>query len=214
MPTGYTAGILDGKITTFSQFVKQSMRAFGACNHMVDMNFEEDYIERSPSSFYKTKIKELEGVIEQISLLTDAEILENKKKELEEKKRDILEQIKKKEKYTNVLMEILKEAKEWEPPTEEHVGIKSFMIDQLESTIKYDCDLLYEKNKLKKVQAELENFPNFELVTEERTKRIEKAKTDIEDYTKEYEKEIKRCQEANQWVKELLGSLEPRNKKK
>lgn len=87
------------------------------------------------------------------------------------------------------------------------------MIDQLESTIKYDCNLLYEKNKLKKVQAELENLPNL-LVTEERTKRIEKAKTDIEDYTKEYEKEIKRSQEANQWVKELLGSLEPRNKKK
>ena len=30
MPTGYTAGIIDGKTETFQDFEKQCMRAFGA----------------------------------------------------------------------------------------------------------------------------------------------------------------------------------------
>lgn len=34
MPTGYTAGILDNKITTFSEFALLCSRAFGATIHM------------------------------------------------------------------------------------------------------------------------------------------------------------------------------------
>ena len=36
MPTGYTAGILEGKIKTFPEFAKICMRAFGAAIHMRD----------------------------------------------------------------------------------------------------------------------------------------------------------------------------------
>ena len=43
MPTGYTAGIIDGKTETFQDFAKQCMRAFGVTIHMRDENMDKGY---------------------------------------------------------------------------------------------------------------------------------------------------------------------------
>ncbi len=58
MPTGYTAGIIDGTTTTFQQFAKQCIRNFGATIHMRDEPSDVEYIERIPSDFHTKAIEE------------------------------------------------------------------------------------------------------------------------------------------------------------
>ncbi len=63
MPTGYTAGILDGKITTFQQFAKQCMRAFGATIHMRDDDMDAEITPRTPSDYYSKEIEKAKNII-------------------------------------------------------------------------------------------------------------------------------------------------------
>ncbi len=86
MPTGYTAEILDGKITTFPQFAKQCMRAFGATIHMRDDDMDAEFTPRTPSDYYAKEIKKANQVIKEAELLTDEEIIDARKKELQESK--------------------------------------------------------------------------------------------------------------------------------
>jgi hypothetical protein len=59
MPTGYTAGILDGKINTFPEFATECMKAFGACIHMRDDDISTTYRPRKVDDYYIKKIKEI-----------------------------------------------------------------------------------------------------------------------------------------------------------
>ena len=43
MPTGFTAGILDGKINSFREFALVCVRAFGAAAHMRDDGLNIEY---------------------------------------------------------------------------------------------------------------------------------------------------------------------------
>ena len=58
MPTGYTAGIIDGKTETFQEFAKQCMRAFGATIHMRDENMDKEYEPRTPSDYHTKALEE------------------------------------------------------------------------------------------------------------------------------------------------------------
>lgn len=53
MPTGYTAGILDGEINTFEEFAKTCMRAFGATIHMRDEPLSKTYEPEKTSDYHK-----------------------------------------------------------------------------------------------------------------------------------------------------------------
>ena len=84
MPTGYTAGILDEKITNFPQFAKLCMRAFGATIHMRDEDMNIEYKKRVPSDFYQKEIEKAKQVIRDASMFSDEQIMQAKIEELEQ----------------------------------------------------------------------------------------------------------------------------------
>lgn len=203
MPTGYTAGILDGEITTFPQFAKQCMRAFGATIHMRDDNMDVEYTPRTPSDYYSKEIDKAKQLLKDVEILSDEEITRNRKDQLQKDKEYHLKAIEKAKIDTKKMNEILKDVITWQPPTSEHTGIKDFMIDQIEKTIDFDCKTKYHDEALLKIELELLTLNASEI----RKDMIEKAKKDFEYHTKNYNEDVERCEKSNQWVSDFISSL-------
>lgn len=203
MPTGYTYGIIDGTITSFPQFAKQCIRAFGAAIHMRDDDGKEEYRERVPSDHHKKELKRAKNDLKNAQKLPDDLLVKAKIKELEvtriRKRKYLEESIINEQRLTKMLNEV----RSWTPPTTEHEGIKKFMIEQLESTIDFDCNSRDYNNDIVKIDSEISNANAIEI----RAELIKKAQWDVDYHTKELAEEIKRCENSNKWVSDLINSL-------
>jgi len=152
MPTGYTTRIIDGDITTFEEFAKLCARAFGATIHMRDENLDKEYEPRIPSDYYSRVIAETKEEIERIKNSTDEEI---KLDILNKYNKDLLyhkNKIEEIERHASSLTPMLEKAQSYVPPTEEHIGIREFMIEQLRQTIDRDCDTEYHIERIKEIE--------------------------------------------------------------
>jgi hypothetical protein len=81
----------------------------------------------------------------------------------------------------------------WEPTTEENASLKDYAIDQLKSSIDWDCKV-YEP-------------PTKHTAEEWLQGRIEATESSLAFYKKQKEAEIKRVNESNKWVTELVESI-------
>lgn len=203
MPTGYTAGILDGKIKDFKQFAKLCMRNFGATIHMRDDEMSAEYVPREPSDYHLKAIKEANKLLADSQSLSDDEIINLRKSELLRDQGYHKEAIVKAEKNADNLKTFLDEARKYNPPTEDHSGIKVFMIDQIIQTINFDCGTSYHAEKILAIENELENLSAKSV----RLSMKEKAVKDLRYHEDEYDKDLRRCQESNEWVRRFLSSL-------
>ena len=203
MPTGYTAGIIDGTTVTFPYFAKQCMRAFGATIHMRDENMDKEYEPKTPSDYHVKALVKAKEMLKQAETFTDAELIEMRTKELEESILYHTERIAKTKIANAKLEEFLTKAIEFKAPTPEHEGLKKFMVEQLQSTIDFDGKTDYHDRSLAEVEMELKNIDANQI----RFSLIEKANKDISYHLKEHKAELKRCSESNAWVESLLGAL-------
>ena len=203
MPTGYTAGLLDGTINTFPDFAKLCMRNFGATIHMRDENMDTEYEPRTPSDYHSNALSEARRELENAESVSDEELIKARKKELLKSKKYHLAQIEENDANKIKLEGLIKDIEAWAPPTEEHNGIKQFMIQQIESTLDYDCSTDYHKKELQYIKQKLDNV-NANVI---RADIVETANKDIAYHLKEYKEELKRCAGANQWVEDLMNSL-------
>lgn len=203
MPTGYTAQILDGKITTFKEFAKLCMRAFGATIHMRDESLECEYEPRIPSDYHLKALKYCQEELKFLSEMSDDEIIEKKRSEIlndiEYHNKKIVES----ENNYKKLNTILSDVRMWEPPTEDHKGIKKFMEEQITETLKYDADSKYHIIRIRELTEELKNIE----ISDIKYNRLEKLQKDIKYHIKNYDEEIKRVKDSNKWVEKLLNSI-------
>lgn len=203
MPTGYTAGIIDGETKTFQDFAKQCMRAFGATIHMRDENMDKEYEPRTPSDYHTKALEKAKEKLKQAETFTDAELIEMRTKELEESKKYHLESIAKTKIARAKLEEFLAKAIEFKAPTPKHEGLRKFMIEQLQSTIDFDGNTDYHAKALPEIQMELKNIDANQI----RFTMIADANKDINYHLKNHKEELKRCADSNAWVEKLLSSL-------
>lgn len=203
MPTGYTAGIIDGTTETFQDFAKQCMRAFGATIHMRDESMDKEYEPRTPSDYHTKALEKANEKLKQAEKLTDSEIIESRKANIAKNKAYYLKRIEETKKAKERLDLFLAKAKAFNPPTKDHEGIAKFMIEQIETTIDHDGSTKYYDEELAKIDAQLSNI-NADKI---RAEMIADAKRDIEYHTKEHNAELKRCNDSNKWVSDLLAVL-------
>ena len=85
----------------------------------------------------------------------------------------------------------------WKPPTPDHEGLKAFMREQIESSIRFDCDNSYY----------LTHMPVKMTAMEWRSKQVEQARRDIAYHSKEHTEEVGRAHTRTDWVKALRESL-------
>lgn len=203
MPTGCTYGIIDGKITTFPQFAKQCMRAFGATIHMRDDDMDAEFKEREPSCYHTKEISKLKKLIEDTTKSSDGDLILKKRKELNESKKYHLEKIESDAIAKKRCLDMLVDIEKWQPPTSEHTGLKDFMREQIKTTIDYDFSGTYHQDAVNKINVELENINADDI----RSETLKEANKSLLYHEKEFAEEIKRCTNSNKWVADLINSL-------
>lgn len=196
MATGYTYKIKDGN-PTFREFALDCARAFGAC---VELRDEPGGGEKIPDAFHpdlyykqrgddaRSKLATLEAMTEsEADAKAHAQFLDalayNERADMDRKGL--------RAKYEAMLAKV----RNWEPPTEQHRGLKDFMADQIVKSIEWDCSGggLGTPMKLSGAQWLAEN--------------IAECKRDIERCDGEYQKELQRTAERNKWIADLRASL-------
>jgi len=196
MPTGYTAAIKEG--ITFEKFIWSCARAFGALVMMRDEPNEAPIPEKfEPSNFYAEKLESTKARYEQLKKMDIVEAARESEKEYKET-------VAQKQKYAEESLELktkylvmLNHVKAWQPPSPDHFGLKNFMIEQIESSIKFDCG---------GIDRIFQTIPH--LTAEEwLAKEIYKALHDMEYFLKEKSEEEERIASRNLWLKQLRQSL-------
>ena len=200
MPTGYTCKITEGtEEVTGRSFIMNCAKAFGACISMRDessnMPIPEEF---QPNIYYENMIESSKKdllIFQQLSTEDYKKQIEiDYQKSIKEKGEGIKSKLIIRDRY----LKILEEVKNWNIPTEEHRGLKDFAIQQLEDSMKWDCDVKYYTEQIIKRKS----------VEKYKKERIERLKENIKYYTEKNQEEIDRVKERNLWVKQLRDSLE------
>jgi hypothetical protein len=204
MPTGYTAGIIDGKTKTFKEFALECARNFGALIHMRDEPMNVPIKEREPSEYHTREVQRANEDLKRAMESSDEDLIAFERRKLEDRILRYSEMIQQRKSAAISLNKFLSEAQKYHPPTSEHYGLKDFMIQQLTETIKYDGDSKYFDKELSQAQIELSTLDAERI----RKAMIEAANKDIAYHQEEYNKDVQGCERANKWVKEFIESLE------
>ena len=204
MPTGYTAGILDGKVNTFEEFATVCTRAFGATIHMRDNPMDSPYEPRTPSDYHTNSIQSKRERLEEIESMSDEKIVEDFNTQLEEDLKYHQTKMEEDKRNLEKLNSMLESAKSWVPPTEDHQPFRNFMIEQIESTIKVDGDPSYHVNKIVGIKKQMEEGINPK---EYREETIQEIKSQISYHETEYQKELVRCKDSNDWMDKFFESI-------
>lgn len=201
MPTGYTAGIIDGTTKDFKEYAKHCERAFTI--HLRDEPFDSEWKPRTPSDYHIKAILKAKETLKEIEALEDDTIIERERLRLLDSLKYHKEGIEKDKRTKAKLDEFLVKAKAFKAPTETHKGIAEFMVSQIEETIKFDCNRDYHKNELEEIENQLLNIDADNVRGDLKTK----ATTDLAYHNKEHEAELKRCRESNKWHEDFINAL-------
>lgn len=141
MPTGYTSKLYDGKPQAFAEFALACARNFGALVSMRDSGMDAtipDTIE--PSTYHKDGAIEAEAKIAKVEQMTATELMEDQESKRADAEKYRSETLAKVAARKGRYQWMLKQVTDWAPPTPEHHGLKTFMIDQLSESMRFDCD--------------------------------------------------------------------------
>jgi hypothetical protein len=197
MPTGYTHAVQDGKITEFEDFVWVCARGMGALINMRDDRADAPIPERFEPSveYHDNAIVAAQARLQELDGMSPLAVREAAQQAYAEKvKGDDGYEAKKRgwrERYEAMLTKV----QAWEPPTQDHAGFKSFMIDQLRQSIDFDCSGSFYDPPEKLEPADWHRA------------EVQKAMRDVAYHTAERAKEVERTEGRNRWLAQLRASL-------
>lgn len=136
MPTGYTAKLHDDIPQSFEEFVLNCARAFAGWTRELS---GEDFPDPPKQTYAQNALESYEAKLARLMALPYDEILAEHEVAYWDSRRRDEEQREKTARMRARYQEMLDKVRAWEPPTQEHQGLKDFMIEQLESSIDHDC---------------------------------------------------------------------------
>lgn len=152
-----------------------------------------------PSSWYKEKIEGLERELEKVKRIGPLTAQTCAKEDYEQ-------QVAAHQKYISNMKDDMSKYKamyakivKWKPPTDDHIHLKKFMIDQINSSIAHDCDIQYHVEKIK----ELRPLTGAQW----KKQRVKKIEENIKYCEEKYAEEVERAAWRTQWITELRKSL-------
>lgn len=196
MPTGYTSTLHDGE-QTFPEFALACARNFGALILMRDSAADAKIPDEFPpeTSFYDKGLTTARALLEELETMPESVAQERADAEYAEGVAHVAAARAEAEAIRVRYEAMLIEAEAWEPPTADHAGLKRFMIDQLNESIRFDCSTTYLTD------------PEPQTAQQWVAAQRERAMRDVERYTGERAKEIERAKGRTAWVQALRGSL-------
>lgn len=139
MPTGYTSDLCDGE-QSFEQFVWQCTRAMGVCvmmrdeplGHLPPLRFEGE------ASHERERLTEAQSEQARYDRMTIEQADREAKYEHDKAVRNYHRSYAEHRELRHRLDKMRKRVADWTPPTADHVGLKDFMLEQLDLTIDFD----------------------------------------------------------------------------
>jgi len=193
MPTGYTACIEDG--ATFEKFVLHC-----ACSRFYDCSKLPDE-EVSSSDFYSEKLVECEERLKRLESINDKEAEIAARNEYEDGLKYEAEHKNNSVKLKKKYLTMLKKVQAWNPPSDDHIDLKQYMIDQINMSIESDC-YAAEPGYVSMFHKPQINGKDWLEIQKEKTLK------NIEYYKTEDQKERERVEWKNRWIRLLRKSLE------
>jgi hypothetical protein len=196
MPTGYTARIYEGEDQTFAEFAMNCARAFGYLIDLRDSPTAEIPEVFEPSSYYAENLDRAEAELWRWQQMSDEDVAADLRRAQQEaiKRREeiITTAAKLRERYESMLAKV----QAWEIPSDEHVGLRDFMVQQLNDSIKHDCSTSFLPE------------PPPDDIDAWRESRISYAQRDVAYYAEQYAEECGRAEATTNWVRSLRKSLD------
>lgn len=192
MPTGYTADVVENK-ASFEEFLWRCTRAMGAFFYMRDESLNAKLRYPEPDTYYQKCLDEAKTALAEAEARTPEEwekvylddIAVRGNSDIQIEKSTLAE--------NKALSDMLAKVEAWVPPTSEHNGLKTFMIEQLKLSMSPPPSTSY----LKKIPT-LEQF---------RADCFASLSWDIQYYTDHVEKARKRHRETVEWIDKLMESV-------
>lgn len=195
MPTGYTADIKDG--ISFEGFLMGCARGFGALLPMRDLPSDAPIPERFEASpYHLDQLIKARNLLRWYEGLSSEEVETKNAEEFAKAEQQRFDSWAENVGMLEAYAYMLERAKAWEPPSEDHVSIKEFMIKQIEESAKGDDNTEWLA-KSTPVQTNTEWL--------EAKKRA--ALQDIEYHRTKWAEEVQRTEQRNHWLKQLRDSL-------
>lgn len=199
MPTGYTADIKNG--ISFETFALNCARAFGACVTLRDESGGGEKIpdKFEPSDYHSERLEESRTALRDLELMTPEQCeiaAENDYADAESYRTARLNEI-------AAYRAMLENVRAWNPPTADHAALHSFMREQIEQSIRFDCTNNY--------LAE----PTVRLTGSQwKAERFAKLLKDQARHAEAYAEDVERAAQRTAWVQALRMSLtkNPRGK--
>jgi hypothetical protein len=197
--TGYVHTMLD-KGQTFEEYAFSCARAFGALIMMrddpMDATIPDEF---KPSDYHDKAVATAKKELARLRAMTTAEMEAYGQKQKSERLDSLIASKREQDAEIAKCNAMLIDVYAWTPPTTDHEGLKRFMVEQIQKSIRYGSD--YYDREMSAVSAKTpEEFHLEAIMSETRN---------VEYHTVERSKEIDRAAERTKWVKDLRESLQP-----
>jgi hypothetical protein len=196
MPTGYTAGVQDGTIVEFSDFAMRCARGMGACITMRDDSTGTPIPEEfQPSQYSNERLVEVFAAIKELEEATDEQIAAMAAKEYQETHDRWANRVAEKRLTGDRYEAMLAKVRAWNPPSQDHEGLKKFMEQQLTESIPFDCPMRFDEEP-QPVDAGTWH-----------AKKLAELHEDVVYHKKNQAEEDGRVAGRNLWLRQLRNSL-------
>lgn len=200
MPSGYTQDIYDGKPITFEQFALRCSRGMGAAIMQRDEAIDVEIRMREVSDHEVERVKTARAELEAALERTDEEWATAQSAEISAAVEYRDQYIRDTDALAMRYRDMLKQVEAWEPPTEDHMGLKRFMFDQLGDSIKFDVGGPGVERYTPAVPEELPVYMY-------KARQIADLAKRQADATQRLAEEYDRVKSQNEWVSKLRSSL-------
>ncbi len=196
MPTGYTSSIKDG--ISLNDFIMSCAKAFGACISMRDEAHDKPIPDAfEPSPYHLEQQIQEKAKLHGMKRLSKEDAENHAEMEYMDKVASIKKGIKENKDLRKQYEEMLAKVKSWKSPSEEHDELKTFMIDQITKSIRFDCGSYYEDMDAP-VKLSGKTWQD---------KAIASLEESIAYHTRNYAEECTRQKGRSEWVSRLRKSL-------
>ena len=203
MPTGYTAYIKDGKITSGKEFLKLCTRAFGIAVDLKDESLDVPIPNHfEPHPYYEKAYKDSLVSREKAYSMTLEEVREDiisKYNDNKGRAAKILEEYKDEDKK---YLKVREEIERWIPPTSEHENLKKFCLEQIDMSLNTTLYEWCEKDINKELDISDDTVMKYiDILKDNADKEVKRT-------YENWQVELKRVEEKNLWMRQFLDSLD------
>ena len=205
MPTGYTAFIEDGDITTGREFLLLCSRNFGVAIDVRDEPLSVPTPTKfEPNPYYKKSYEDAVKELEEAETLTFDTAKLRRQSEYEKKIKRAREIAAKMAEMNQRYQKVRREVELWIPPTDDHSGIKRFALEQIDICVKQNNDMFEYYQKILNVPFD----DSDEAVRTYMQENIASCEDSARRAKERYEEEIQRANEKTEFMQSFISSLE------